>query len=89
MILAGLSMMVIRTQRLMMLSHGYIYRNRIEVSRMIQIDIPQIAYKTWNIGYIVEKDDGTRNRDLEWEFENDLQKSLSEYKYSDEHDHVR
>lgn len=56
---------------------------------MIQIDIPQVAYKTWNIEYIVEKNDGTRNRDLEWEFENDLQKSLSEYKYSDEHGHVR
>lgn len=56
---------------------------------MIQIDIPQIAYKTWNIEYFVWNEDDTRNRDLEWEFENDLQKSLSEYKYSKEHEHVR
>ena len=56
---------------------------------MIQIDIPQVAYKTWNINYSVWNEDGTRNRDLELEFENDLQKSLSEYKYSDKHDHVR
>ena len=56
---------------------------------MRQIDIPQIAYKTWNINYFVWNEDGTRNRELEREFENDLQKSLSEYKYSEEHDHVR
>ncbi len=56
---------------------------------MIQIDIPQVAYKTWNIEYFVQNEDGTRNRELELELENDLKKSLPEYKYSDEHDHVR
>jgi hypothetical protein len=57
--------------------------------KKVQNEIPQIAKKTWNINYFVLNDDGTRNRELEREFENDLQKSLSEYKYSEEHDHVR
>lgn len=56
---------------------------------MIQIDIPQVAYKTWNVEYFVWNEGGTRERELELELENDLQKSLLEYKYSDEHDHVR
>ena len=56
---------------------------------MIQIDIPQIAYKTWNIEYRVWNEDGTRNREMEREFENALQKDLPEYKYSTEHEHVR
>ncbi len=56
---------------------------------MIYIDIPQVAYKTWGIEYVVRKDDGTRDYLLEHELEQDLQKSLSEYRYSSMHDHVR
>ena len=54
-----------------------------------QIDIPQLAYKTLNIEYVVLNKDGTRNRELEWEFECDLKNSLSEYQYSSSHDHVK
>lgn len=56
---------------------------------MITIDIPQVAYKTWNIEYIVRTQDDLRDRDLERDFEEKLQNSLSEYRYSPEHDHVR
>lgn len=56
---------------------------------MIMIDIPQVAYKTWSIEYIVQNEDGTRNWLLEKELEDDLKKSLPEYRYSSEHDHVR
>ena len=60
-----------------------------EVSKMIQIDVPQIAYKTWNIEYTVWNEDDTRNREMEREFENDLQESLFDCRHSAEHDHVR
>lgn len=56
---------------------------------MIQIDVPQIAYKTWNIEYTVWNEDDTRNREMEREFENDLQESLFDCRHSAEHDHVR
>lgn len=56
---------------------------------MIQIDIPQIAYKTWCIEYRVEKDDGTRDRILEHDLEEGLRKSLSKYPYSEDNPHVR
>ena len=56
---------------------------------MIKVDIPQIAYKTWNVEYVVWNEDSTRNRILEREFESDLLESLFDCRYSAEHDHVR
>ena len=56
---------------------------------MIRIDIPQVAYKTILIEYRVFNEDGSRNIWLEQEFERDLEKSLSDYRYSEAHDHVR
>ena len=47
----------------------------------IQIDVPQIAYKTW----VIEVHTGDKQRDYE------LEKELSfpEYAYNKEHEHVR
>ena len=56
---------------------------------MILIDIPQVAYKTWAFEYRIYDKNGNRNRLMEYEAERDLEKSLSDYKYSTEHDHVR
>lgn len=56
---------------------------------MIVIDIPQVAYKTWFIEYRFYDEKGNRNREMEYEAECDLEKVLSGYKYSAEHDHVR
>ena len=55
----------------------------------ILIDIPQVAYKTWAIEYRIYDKDGKRDFMLEYEAERDLEKVLSDYKYSKEHDHVR
>ena len=55
----------------------------------IMIDIPQVAYKTWLFEYRIFDKDGNRNRMMEYELEQDLERSLSEYKYSADHDHVR
>ena len=55
----------------------------------VMIDIPQVAYKTWNIEYRIYDENGNRNHLMEYEAENDLEKVLSGYKYSVEHDHVR
>ena len=55
---------------------------------MIQIDIPQVAYKTWAIEYRVYNTDGTRNREMEYEAEKDLERVLSDCRYSSNHDHV-
>ena len=55
----------------------------------VMIDIPQVAYKTWNIEYRIYDENGNRNHLMEYEAECDLEKVLSGYKYSVEHDHVR
>ena len=56
---------------------------------MIAIDVPQVAYKTWYIEYRFYDNAGNRNRLLEYEAEKDLERTLSGYKYSAEHYHVR
>ena len=56
---------------------------------MIAIDIPQVAYKTIMLEYRIYDKDGKRDRILEHEAEMDLGRTLSGYKYSAEHDHVR
>lgn len=55
----------------------------------VLIDIPQVAYRTWAFEYRIYDKNGNRNRLMEYEAERDLEKSLSDYKYSTEHDHVR
>lgn len=56
---------------------------------MIQIDIPQVAYRTWKIEYRIYDQDGNRQPMAELEAEQSLQNILSAYPYSSEHDHVR
>ena len=48
------------------------------------IDVPQIAYKTWNIT-VIDKNTGHRMIDAERELKNDLRR----YEYSKEYEHVR
>lgn len=56
---------------------------------MILIDIPQVAYRTWSLEYIIKDSDGKRNYMAEREAEDDLKKHLSDVPYSADHDHVR
>ena len=56
---------------------------------MIQIDIPQVAYRTWGLEYIIKKRDGERDYLAEREAEEDLKKQLSDFRFSADHDHVR
>ena len=56
---------------------------------MIAIDIPQVAYKTWCLEYRIYDKEGDRCYEQEYEAEKDLERALSDYKYSAEHDHVR
>jgi hypothetical protein len=54
----------------------------------VMIDIPQVAYKTWSIEYRIYDINGNRNHEMEYEAERDLERVLSDYKYSADHDHV-
>lgn len=49
----------------------------------VLIDVPQVAYRTWAI----EAHTGDMMRD--YELERELEKTLTQYPYSKEHDHVR
>ena len=53
------------------------------------IDIPQVAYKKVILEYRIYDKEGKRGRMMEHEAEMDLERVLSGYKYSKEHDHVR
>ena len=55
----------------------------------VMIDIPQVAYKTWVLEYRIYDNDGNRDHLMEYEAERDLERVLSDYKYSADHDHVR
>lgn len=55
---------------------------------MIYIDVPQVAYKTWALEYRIYDKDGNRNYLMEQEAEQDLERVLSDCRYSTEHDHV-
>lgn len=55
----------------------------------VLIDIPQIAYKTMSIEYIILDKNGKRDWFAEQEAEDSLRKSLSQYPYSADHDHVK
>ncbi len=55
----------------------------------VMIDIPQVAYKTWLLEYRIYDKNGNRDHLMEYEAERDLERVLSDYKYSADHDHVR
>ena len=55
----------------------------------ILIDIPQVAYKTWSLEYLIYDKDGNRDLLAELNAEQDLKQTLSSVQYSSEHDHVK
>lgn len=55
----------------------------------VAIDVPQVAYRTWVLEYRISDKNGKRDWIAEYEAEQDLKRSLTEYKYSEDHDHVR
>jgi len=56
---------------------------------MILIDIPQVAYRTWGLEYVIYDEDGKRDYMAEFEAEEDLKKHLCHVAYSADHDHVK
>lgn len=56
---------------------------------MILIDIPQVAYRTWGLEYFIIDENGKRDYMKELELEKDLEKYLSDFLYSSDHDHVK
>ena len=55
----------------------------------VMIDVPQVAYKTWSLECVIYSKNGNRDYMMERETEQDLKRSLTEYKYSEDHNHVR
>lgn len=55
----------------------------------VLIDIPQVAYKTMVLEYVIRDKDGKRDWLAEREAEESLKNSLSYIQYSADHDHVR
>jgi hypothetical protein len=55
----------------------------------IFIDIPQVAYRTMALEYVIYDKDGKRDWLAERESEESLKNSLSDVQYSADHDHVR
>lgn len=55
----------------------------------VVIDIPQVAYRTVSLEYIIRDNDGKRDYTAEREAEESLRNLLSDYKYSFDHDHVK
>ena len=55
----------------------------------ILIDIPQVAYRTVVLEYVIRDKDGKRDWLAEREAEESLKNSLSDVRYSADHDHVR
>lgn len=55
----------------------------------ILIDIPQVAYKTMALEYIIRDKEGKRDWIAEHEAEESLKSSLADVRYSADHDHVR
>ncbi len=53
------------------------------------IDIPQLAYKTISLKYIIRDKNGNRDFERENEAEQSLKSSLKEYSYSIDHEHVK
>ena len=57
--------------------------------RMIMIDIPQVADRTMALEYVIKDKNGERDWLAEREAEESLKNSLSDVRYSADHDHVR
>lgn len=55
----------------------------------VLIDIPQVAYRTWSLEYIIKNKDGKRDWIAEYEAEERLKSGLSDARYSADHNHVR
>ena len=55
----------------------------------ILIDIPQVAYRTMVLEYVIKDKGGKRDWLAEREAEESLKNSLSDVRYSADHDHVR
>ena len=55
----------------------------------VLIEVPQVAYRTWSLEYIIKNKDGKRDRITEYEAEESLKSSLLDVRYSADHDHVR
>ena len=55
----------------------------------ILIDIPQVAYRTMVLECVIKDKDGKRDWLAEREAEESLKNSLSDVRYSADHDHVR
>ena len=55
----------------------------------ILIDIPQIAYKTVSLKYIIRDENGNRDFEKEHDAEQSLKSQLKEYLYSADHEHMR
>ena len=55
----------------------------------ILIDIPQVAYRTMALEYVIKDKDGKRDWLAEREAEESLKSSLAYVRYSADHDHVR
>ena len=55
----------------------------------VLIDVPQVAYKTWSLQYLIKDKDGKRDYFAELEAERDLRNRLSGLQYSRNHEHVR
>ena len=55
----------------------------------ILIDIPQVAYRTVALEYVIRDKDGKRDWLAEREAEESLKSSLADARYSADHDHVR
>lgn len=55
----------------------------------ILIDVPQVAYRTVALEYVINDKDGKRDWLAEREAEESLKNSLSNVQYSADHDHVR
>lgn len=55
----------------------------------VLVDIPQIAYKTMSIEYVIIGQDGKRDRFAELKAEQNLRESLKGYSYSLDHKHMR
>lgn len=55
----------------------------------VLIDIPQVAYRTIVLEYVVKDKDGKRDWLAEREAEENLKNSLSDMRYCVDNDHVR
>ena len=59
------------------------------MSKPILIDVPVLAYKRWEIGYVVTDSRGKRLEEEEQKLNESLRKTLyNQFPYSPEHPHI-